>query len=150
MGNRILAGNRSTGGYGLYVSEPGSNNVLTCDKTKLSFWTDSGETGSNFVSKGVHQTVPFSGGTGSTAPVPSATITLSSGATASQSHQNLGADTFMYGGLYDTSTAAASSTFSKGVFPTSLAATGFTINSEGTGASFTVTVFKKLSSASLY
>ena len=34
--NRILAGNRSTGGYGLYVSKANSN-VLTCDRKDLLF-----------------------------------------------------------------------------------------------------------------
>lgn len=36
MGNRVLMGNRSTGGYGLYVSKAGSN-VLNCDKKELLF-----------------------------------------------------------------------------------------------------------------
>ena len=36
MANRILAGNRSTGGYGLYVSKANSN-VLTCDRKELLF-----------------------------------------------------------------------------------------------------------------
>ena len=62
MANRILIGNRATGGYGLYVSEPGAD-VLTAAHDDLTFWTDSGETGANFVSKGIHQTVPWSGGT---------------------------------------------------------------------------------------
>ena len=34
--NRVLAGNRSTGGYGLYVSKANSN-VLTCDRKDLLF-----------------------------------------------------------------------------------------------------------------
>ena len=34
--NRVLAGNRATGGYGLYVSKANSN-VLTCDKKELLF-----------------------------------------------------------------------------------------------------------------
>ena len=34
--NRVLAGNRSTGGYGLYVSKANSN-VLTCDQKDLLF-----------------------------------------------------------------------------------------------------------------
>ena len=34
--NRVLAGNRSTGGYGLYVSKANSN-VLTCDRKELLF-----------------------------------------------------------------------------------------------------------------
>ena len=36
MANRVLAGNRSDGGYGLYVSKANSN-VLTCDKKDLLF-----------------------------------------------------------------------------------------------------------------
>ena len=36
MANRVLAGNRSTGGYGLYVSKANSN-VLTCDRKELLF-----------------------------------------------------------------------------------------------------------------
>ncbi len=36
MANRVLAGNRSTGGYGLYVSKANSN-VLTCDRKDLLF-----------------------------------------------------------------------------------------------------------------
>ena len=36
MANRVLIGNRSTGGYGLYVSKANSN-VLDCDKKELLF-----------------------------------------------------------------------------------------------------------------
>ena len=36
MANRILAGNRATGGYGLYVSKANSN-VLICDRKELLF-----------------------------------------------------------------------------------------------------------------
>ena len=36
MANRVLAGNRSDGGYALYVSKANSN-VLTCDKKDLLF-----------------------------------------------------------------------------------------------------------------
>ena len=36
MANRVLLGNRSSGGYGLYISKPGQN-VLTCSKTQLIF-----------------------------------------------------------------------------------------------------------------
>ena len=36
MANRVLAGNRSDGGYGLYVSKANSN-VLTCDRKELLF-----------------------------------------------------------------------------------------------------------------
>ena len=36
MANRVLAGNRATGGYGLYVSKA-DEDVLTCDRKKLLF-----------------------------------------------------------------------------------------------------------------
>ena len=36
MANRVLIGNRSTGGYGLYVSKANSN-VLDCDRKELLF-----------------------------------------------------------------------------------------------------------------
>ena len=36
MANRVLLGNRATGGYGLYVSKANSN-VLTCDRKELLF-----------------------------------------------------------------------------------------------------------------
>ena len=36
MANRVLLGNRSTGGYGLYVSKANSN-VLNCDRKELLF-----------------------------------------------------------------------------------------------------------------
>jgi len=39
MANRVLMGNRSSGGYGLYVSKAGSN-VLTCDNKDLLFSTN--------------------------------------------------------------------------------------------------------------
>ena len=86
MANRVLLGNRATGGYGMYVSESGQD-VLTCNKSKLLFYTDSGETGSSFVTKGTHQAVPFSGGTGSTAPVTKNTVNLSSATSASLSYK---------------------------------------------------------------
>ncbi len=36
MANRVLLGNRATGGYGMYVSKAG-NNVLTCNRKELLF-----------------------------------------------------------------------------------------------------------------
>ena len=36
MANRVLMGNRSTGGFGAYVSKA-NNNVLTCDRKELLF-----------------------------------------------------------------------------------------------------------------
>ncbi len=148
MANRVLLGNRSTGGYGLYISESGEN-VLTCNKSKLLFYTDSGETGSSFVTKGMHQAVPFSGGTGSTAPVTINTVNLSSASSASLSYQNLGSINFLYTAKNYQENANTSS-FEKGANFTSIGATGATINRLGTGQSYDVVVFKKLSSDALY
>ena len=72
MANRILIGNRATGGYGLYVSRSGED-VATCNKSDLYFWTENEESGSNFVGYGPLQVVPISGGATS-APVESATV----------------------------------------------------------------------------
>ena len=88
MANRELLGNRSTGGYGMYVSRLTSN-VLDCASDKLMFNTNSGETGSNFFSAGHFQVVPVSGGTGSTAPVTSRTDTIAASATASPAHVDI-------------------------------------------------------------
>lgn len=64
--NRVLIGRNtnsnlgyssSNPGYGIYVSKAGSN-VLTCGKDDLLFSTDSGQTGTNFVSKGMYQAMP--------------------------------------------------------------------------------------------
>jgi hypothetical protein len=148
MANRVLLGNRSTGGYGMYVSESGEN-VLTCNKSKLLFYTDSGETGTSFVTKGMHQAVPFSGGTGGTAPVTKNTVNLSSANTASLSYQNLGSSNFLYT-AQNYQQNANSSSFEKGANFTSVGATGATINRLGTGQSYDVVVFKKLSGNALY
>jgi len=98
MGNRVLLGNRSSGGYGLYVSRPG-NNVLDCASDKLMFNTNSGETGNDFFSAGHFQVVPTAGGTGGTAPTVSSQVSVSAGATASISYQNYaGSSIFLWGG----------------------------------------------------
>ena len=44
MANRVLLGNRSTGGYGLYVSKEGQN-VLTCASKELLFDSRAHRTG---------------------------------------------------------------------------------------------------------
>tara|TARA_B100001778_G_C18558923_1_gene616802 strand:- start:877 stop:1383 length:507 start_codon:yes stop_codon:yes gene_type:complete len=44
MANRVLLGNRSTGGYGLYVSKEGQN-VLTCADKELIFDSRANRTG---------------------------------------------------------------------------------------------------------
>ena len=53
MANRVLIGNRSSGGYGIYVSKSGSD-VLTCDVDDLIF-SSLDSTSSPFASKGVVQ-----------------------------------------------------------------------------------------------
>lgn len=100
MANRVLAGNRATGGQGIYVSRPG-NNVLDCANDKLMFNTNSGETGSSFFSAGHFQVVPVSGGVGSTAPTVSSSTTISGGATASVTYQNIANTKIMVWGISD-------------------------------------------------
>ena len=146
MANRILIGNRATGGYGLYVSKSGED-VATCNKSDLYFWTENEESGSNFVGYGPLQTVPISGGATS-APVESATIDISSSSTASLSFQDLVADgddvLIMSGGAHPTSSSQSNQ--QKGIKFTSPSATGATANRtySGTGGTFTVFVFKRL------
>jgi len=146
MANRILAGYRAVGGYGLYVSKAGED-VLTCNKNDLYFWTESEESGSNFVGYGPLQTVPISGGATS-APVESATIDISSSSTASLSFQDIVADgddvLIMSGNAHPTSSSQSNK--QKGIKFTSPSATGATANRtySSTGGTFTVFVFKRL------
>ena len=97
MANEVLAGNRSAGGMGLYVSRP-TENVLTCTGDELMFSTNHGETG-NFVTAGHFQVVPVSGGTGGTAPVATSTTTIASGATATVSYQNFASTKLLNWGI---------------------------------------------------
>lgn len=146
MANRILAGYRAVGGYGLYVSKAGED-VLTCNKSDLYFWTESEESGSNFVGYGPLQTVPISGGvTG--APVESVSIDISSSSTASVSFQDIvadGDDVLILGGNANP-TSSSSIGSQQGIKFTSPSATGATANRtySGTGGTFTVFVFKRL------
>ena len=146
MANRILIGNRATGGYGLYVSKSGED-VATCNKSDLYFWTENEESGSNFVGYGPLQTVPISGGATS-APVESTTINISSSSTASLSFQDLVADgddvLIMSGNAHPTSNSGIGN--QQGIKFTSPSATGATANRtySGTGGTFTVFVFKRL------
>ena len=48
MANRGLIGNRSTGGYGLYISKSGSD-VLTCNYNELVFNTSLSDSTSGIV-----------------------------------------------------------------------------------------------------
>ena len=97
MANRVLIGNRATGGYGLYVSRLTSN-VLTCASDKLLFSTDHGETGSNFVTKGHFQVVPVSGGTGTTAPVNTSETVATTGNTYAIPYQGIASTQVMLWG----------------------------------------------------
>jgi len=97
MANRVLIGDRATGGYGLYVSRLTSN-VLTCVSDKLMFNTNSGETGSNFFSAGHLQTVPVSGGTGSNAPVTSQTTTIAASGTGTPTYVGIASTQIMLWG----------------------------------------------------
>ena len=97
--NRVLIGRNtnsnlgyssSSPGYGIYVSKAGSN-VLTCGKDDLLFSTDSGQTGTNFVSKGMYQAMPVR--TVNNVPRADFDLSVSSTSTSSVSLTNF------YGGL---------------------------------------------------
>jgi hypothetical protein len=96
MANRILAGNRTAGGYGLYVSRPG-NDVLTCASDKMAFSTNHDETGGNFISAGYFLTVPVSGGVGAD-PVISSENVIAAGATENPTYQSYASSTVMVWG----------------------------------------------------
>jgi len=153
VAQRILIGNRSTGGYGLYVSKSGAD-VTSCGKNDLYFWTENEESGGNFVGLGISQTVPISGGS-SGVPVESASINISSSSTASVSFQDLvvdGDDIMVHGGVAHPITKGAI-TAGLGIKFTSLSATGATANRtySGQGGTFTVCAFKLLGDgAALY
>jgi len=148
MANRVLAGNRSTGGYGLYVSRPGNNNVLDCANDKLMFNTNSGETGSSFFSAGHFQVVPVSGGVGSTAPVTFSSTSISAGATANPTYQNFASTKLMLWGI----SAPLSSGTSVGAFTySSLGATSVTItNNAGQSRVVKNLSFNLLSTSALF
>ena len=147
MANRILLGNRSTGGYGLYVSKPGAN-VLTCGVDDLIFSTlDS--TSTPFSASGTHQTIPFSGGTGTTAPDVVNDFTLSGSGTSTISFEDLGDNVFAYVG-HPQAAVSLSSNGKKAVTFTSTDADSTVATDLGVGGDYTMTIFKRLSSAGLY
>ena len=148
MANRVLAGNRASGGYGLYVSRPGNNDVLDCASDKLLFNTNSGETGTNFFSAGHFQVVPVSGGVGSTAPVSSSSTTISAGATATPTYQNFANTKVMLWGI----SPVISNFANAGAYTySSLTSTSATLTNNA-GASRTVTnlTFNLLNSSALF
>ena len=144
MANRVLLGNRSTGGYGLYVSRLTSN-VLDCANDKLMFNTNSGETGSNFFSAGHFQIVPVSGGTGSNAPVTSATTTVSANSTAPATYQNYASSTVLMWGVSAPISTPGTYAYS------SIGSTSATLtNTNASSRSITSVAFNLLNSAALF
>ena len=147
MADRILIGNRATGGYGLYVSKSGEP-VLTCDIDDLTF-SSLDSTSSPFAARGLHQTVPFSGGTGSTAPDVVNDFTLSGSGTSTISFQDLGDNVFAYVG-HPQAAVSLSSNGKKAVTFTSTDADSTIATDLGVGGDYTMTIFKRLSSVGLY
>ena len=148
MANRVLLGNRTTGGYGLYVSRLTSN-VLDCANDKLMFNTNSGQTGSNFVSAGHFQVVPVSGGTGSSAPVASSTTTVSANSTATASYQNFASTTVMLTGLGAAHTAGDNTSTSYAY--SSIGSTSATLtNTNPSSRAITSVAFNLLNGAALF
>ena len=144
MANRVLLGNRSAGGYGLYVSRLTSN-VLDCANDKLMFNTNSGETGSNFVSAGHFQLVPVSGGTGSSAPVTTSTTTVSANSTATASYQNYASSTVLMWGVSAPISTPGSYAYS------SIGSTSATLtNTNASSRSITSVAFTLLNRAALF
>ena len=62
MANRVLLGNRSTGGYGLYISKAGSN-VLNCDLNDLTFNSNLSDSTSGIVDNNGAMYAPYANGT---------------------------------------------------------------------------------------
>ena len=144
MANRVLLGNRSTGGYGMYVSRLTSN-VLDCANDKLMFNTNSGETGSNFVSAGHFQLVPVSGGTGSSAPVTTSTTTVPANSTATPTYQNYASSTVLMWGVSAPISTPGSYAYS------SIGSTSATLtNTNASSRSITSVAFNLLNSAALF
>ena len=141
MANRVLLGNRSAVGYGLYVSRLTSN-VLDCANDKLMFNTNSGETGSNFVSAGHFQLVPVSGGTGSSAPVTTSTTTVPANSTATPTYQNYASSTVLMWGVSAPISTPGSYAYS------SIGSTSATLtNTNASSRSITSVAFNLLNSA---
>lgn len=144
MANRVLIGNRATGGYGLYVSRLTSN-VLDCANDKLMFNTNSGETGSNFFSAGHFQIVPNAGGTGGTAPTVVSSTTVSANSTGTASYQNYASTKVLMWGISAPVSAAGSYKYS------SIGSTSATLtNTNGVSRTITNVSFNFLSTAALF
>lgn len=144
MANRILIGNRATGGYGLYVSRPvttgSGNDVLDCANDKLMFNTNSGESGSSFFSTGHFQIVPISGGTGSSAPVVSSEETVSTSADNTVSYQSIASTKVMAWASKATARAPQSATSNNYYGFNTPGSTSVTLANNGTQSSITLRV----------
>ena len=144
MANRVLIGNRATGGYGIYVSRLTSD-VLTCANDKLMFNTNSGETGSNFFSAGHFQVVPNAGGTSGTAPTVTTNTTVSANSTGSASYQNYASTKVLMWGV--SAPVATSGSFAY----SSIGATSATLtNTNANSRTVTNVAFNFLSTAALF
>lgn len=146
MANRVLLGNRASGGYGLYVSKPTAN-VLTCDVDDLTFSTLDSQS-SPFSACGINQTVPFSGGTGSTAPTVLTSVSLSAGGSSTLSFNDLGDEVFAYGGFAQAATSSGSSNLVRTVKFTSTSASGTTMEAPNAAGTFVGVIFKKFGGGS--
>ena len=144
MANRVLIGNRATGGYGLYVSRLTSD-VLTCANDKLMFNTNSGETGSNFFSAGHFQVVPNAGGTSGTAPTVTSNTTVSANSTGTASYQNYASTKVLMWGISAPISTAGTYAYS------SIGSTSATLtNTNATSRTVTNVAFNFLSTSALF
>ena len=150
MANRVLIGNRATGGYGLYVSRLTSD-VLTCASDKLLFSTNHGETGSNFVTGGHFQAVPVSGGTGTNAPVTSQTTTIAASGTGTPSYQDIASTQIMLWGSSPALSSPGGGSVDQTFTYSSLGSTSATLTNNGS-ASRTIrsVTFNLLSTSALF
>tara|TARA_R110002096_G_scaffold103454_1_gene227788 strand:+ start:439 stop:786 length:348 start_codon:yes stop_codon:yes gene_type:complete len=114
------------------------------------FNTNSGETGSNFFSVGHFQAVPVSGGTGGTAPTLTSSTTVSAGATATPTYQNIASTSvFMWGGF--TTQTGSSGNEDMTVSYSSIGATSATLaNNASVSKTITNITFNKFSTAALF
>ena len=147
MANRVLIGNRSSGGYGIYVSKSGSD-VLTSDVDDLIF-SSLDSTSTPFAANGVLQTVPFSGGSGGTEPTVKNDFDYNDTSGHTISFQDLGDNNFAHIGNAQPSTRPTSQVKYGAVF-TSTDADSTILTNHDSSFEGTMVIFKRLSSSSLY
>ena len=147
MANRVLIGNRSSGGYGIYVSKSGSD-VLSCDVDDLIF-SSLDSTSTPFAANGVLQTVPFSGGSGGTEPTVKNDFDYNDTTGHEIGFQDLGDNNFAYVGNAQPSSRPTSQVKYGAVF-TSTDADSTILTNHDSSFEGTMVIFKRLSSSSLY